>query len=532
LLQAKANSYLFILGLMIALFNLAAAQESRDDAWAVLIGQDFVRYVPGIEEWNLYFWVVGDGWKSSPAKLTNIKVVADGVTLPLDTVEFKEAPWVKANGRLTEAQVREIRQAALSEAIAPQDIQRLEALTKQLTAILEEVPAATLTIKRALPEGQHLVEVYLSYEKDGLMVNLVENTEVVISAIPKASGWFSADPHIHSTYSDSNASHGTIKSELTKRGYYIGYLTDHTNKLISSNNFPNMNGAYPKACKNVSTSTTSLFPGIEMRIGHKILGVWNGDGHCLGYGVTSTTNLDDNTYGAQVGLRNINGNNSPKSSSAIAHPTHDVYKWEDWTVTYYYGIELMSGPQLAFDYNASPVKKWRSECARLAAWNSFRPSVRTGSDAHSISGFKSYVTHVKLASDTTWNNGTWEQRRSAVDTALKNGKTTISRKGSLAYFTANGYDVGSAFIPPSGSVSFYIYFKPVVSGTYNLYLFRDNLAGTVWSKLTQSLTANSAYGWTTTYPLPSGRHYYWLYVVGGGGEWCYTTPIYITKPSS
>jgi hypothetical protein len=535
-LVKRVNGVVLVLVLAAAWFGLAAAPQGTGAGtgpWAVLVGPDFARYVPGTEEWNLTFRVVGDGWTESPAALSAVEVNLNGRALAEAAVRFSDGPWARVAGRLTQAQVLEVRETSRAglrgEAPAAQAVERLEAAAARLASIMGEVPPAVLTIAGVgtLPEGSHWVEVSLSYEKDGREMTLVETMEVAVTAIPRAVGWFSADLHIHSYYSDGNKWPSALKSDLASMGYYIGYLTDHTAALISGSNFTSMSSPYPVACKNASDLTTSLFPGIEMGIGHKILGVWNGDGHTLGYGVSSTSGLNDNTWGAQAGLDQINGNNTPQSSSGIAHPTHLIYNWEDWTVLRYYGIELMSGVQSYFDIGSGPATRWRSECARLAGSSaSYRPSVRTGSDYHS--GWQTYVTHVKLASDSTWNDGTWEQRWAAVDSALKNGKTTISRKGSLAYITADGYEVGSTFTRASGtSVNFTIYFKPVVSGTYNLTLYRDNCAATVWSRSSQSLTANTAYIWSQAYSISAGTHYYWLYV--SGPDYCYTTPIYIKQ---
>jgi len=535
-MSRKVPVFVLALALIVAGgISAAPAGAAGGGPWAAVVGPGFTRYVPGVDRWELAFRVAGDGWETSalPA-LTAARVLVNGV--PAQSVSFAEAPWAKVEGRLAEAEVREVRKAALGElrglAPSPGDLPRLERLASTLENVLAEVPPVVLTLDGManLVEGQYSLEVALDYAVSGpsglQTLTLTEPLDVVVAAIPTAAGWFAGDYHIHSTYSDGNKSVAGLQTDLLSRGYYIGYMSDHTGALISSGAFTSLTAPYPTDCKNCSTTSTSMFPGVEMEIGHTILGFWNGDGHCLGYGVASTSGLNDKYWGAQVGLDKIDGNNGTQSNSGIAHPAHLIFPWEDWTVLRYYGIELMSGFQTFFDVNSGGPTRWRSECARLQGSSlSFKPSVRTGSDYHS--GWQSYVTHVKLASDSIWFASDWAGRRALVDAALKAGKTTISRKGSLPYITADGYEIGSTYAKASGAtVSFSIYLKPAVTGTYNLYLYRDNKAVTVWSKTSQALTAGVAYTWTTSYTYPGASHYYWLYV--SGDDYGYTTPIYLT----
>lgn len=528
---------MLVSGLVLAVvavlgFSAVPARAGEGDPWAAVVGPGFIRYIPGVDRWEVGFKVVGDGWEQSiGGALTGLRVLVNGS--PVQTVSWVDAPWGKVDGHLSQASVREVRQSALDElhgrAPSPVDLPHLERAALILEEVLAEVPPIVLTLEgmAGLAEGEYTLDVSLDFQVGDRSLTLSEPLDVVVAAIPTAPGWFAGDYHMHSTYSDGTKSLITLTYDLGNAGYYIGYVTDHTASLISSGAFTSMTAAYPSACRTCSSTSTSMFPGVEIEIGHTVLGIWNGDGHCLGYGVASTSGLNDKYWGPQAGLDQINANNGTQSNSGIAHPAHPIYNWEDWTVLRYYGIELMSGPQTYFDVYAGHPSRWRSECARLqASSSSYKPSVRTGSDCHST--WQTYVTHVKLASDSTWFNGTWEQRRAAVDAALKAGKTTISRKGSLPYITADGYEVGSTYTKASGAaVSFTIYLKPAVTGTYNLYLYRDNLASTVWSKTSQALTAGTAYTWTTSYTYPGSNHYYWLYV--SGADYGYTTPIYLRQ---
>lgn len=431
---------------------------------------------------------------------------------------------------MNEAEVREVERTSADElrgrAPGPAALPRLEAAAGRLAGLLREGPSAVLTLtgNGAMPAGEHRVEVALDYRVGPETRTVSESVQVLVAATPRQPGWFSSDLHMHSYYSDGNTTIAGLKADLASQGYFIGYVTDHSGSLMSAGVFNSMSGPYPTDCKAASDTTTSMFPGAEVAVGHDTWLGWNGDGHILSYGISSTYGLDDDYWGPQTGLDKVSANNSPLSSPGIAHPTHLLYGWDDWSVLRYYGIELMSGYQWYFDINSGPASRWRSECQRLASHaGSFRPSVRSGSDYHS--SWRSYVTYIKLPSDDAWYSGTWEDRWTAVSAALRDGRTTISRKGSMAYITADGFDVGSSFAGSGGSaLSFSVFFNPIESGSYTLTLYQDNMAVTVWTQ-SASLAANTPYTWTESYTYPGGSHYYWLYV--SGPDYAYTTPIYI-----
>ncbi len=521
------------LGFAVVPAGRAGAASAGGPPWADLVGPGFARYVPGTDQWEISLWVVGDGWGATPPGLAGVKASVDGKALGGAAVRLAQGPWAAAAGRVRGSEVAEVKTAATGvlrgQLPAPAARARLVELTGRLGRVIGEVPPTVLTVTGVgqVPAGTHWLDVTLDYKAGEKTLTVTEQVEVLVAAVAKEPGWFASDLHMHSTYSDGNKTVAGLKADLAAGGYNIGYVTDHVGSLRSAGLFDNMADTYPAACQAASDTATSMFPGTEMAVGHSTWLGWNGDGHSLAYGISSYAGLYDDYWGPQAGLDQINGNNSPLSSAGIAHPNHFWYSWDDWTVLRYYGIELMSGWQLYFDVGCGPMTRWRSECARLASYGysgSFRPSVRSGSDYHS--SWYPYVTQIKLPSDEVWYNGTWEDRWSAVSMALKNGRTTISRKGSLAFVTADGYDVGSTFAKAGGSaVSFSIYLKPIESGTYTLTLYQDNMAATVWSASSVSLAAGTPYTWSKTYTYPGGSHYYWLYV--SGPDYCYTTPIYL-----
>lgn len=501
--------------------------------WAALIGPGVARFVPGTDVWELPFKVVGRGWGDAPPGLARAQANLDGRELDQAGMELTAGPWAEA-ADLGEAEVAEAKAAALAQvrgrAVGRPDLPRLEAVVERLAAAMSEVPASVIVLRgnAGVPEGEHWVDVSLEYQVGGKTVTVTDQVQVIVAAIAREPGWFPADLHLHSTFSDGDQSIAVDRADLTANGYSIGYVTDHSGSLMSAGAFDSLGDTYPAACAAASDTTTSMFPGAEMEIGHDTWLGWNGDGHYLCYGVASTAGLNDDTWSPQTGIDKVDANNPPLSSGAIAHPNHLLYGWEDWGVLRYDGMELMSGLQWYFDVASGPVTRWRSECARLKAYSdSFRPSVRSGSDYHSdwTTGWTTYVTQIHLPSDEIWFGGSWQDRWAAVSAALRDGRTTISRKGSLAYVTADGLDVGSSVVRLGGNVvSFEIHFRPIVSGSYSLALYQDDRAVTVWSA-SGSCAAGTSYSWTKAYTYPGGSHYYWLYV--SGADYCYTTPIYM-----
>lgn len=505
------------------------ALAAPEGAWAELIGPLFARYAPGTEQWALGFGVVADGWAGATPELESIAVTLDGRPLAVDRYSFSAGGWAGTSGAVRRAEIVQLKRSARAHlrGAVPDAPARpnLEDAGLRLAGLLAASPVSHLTISgtHEVAPGVHQVELTLVHRAGHDTVTLTETVEVLVAAVPSATGWFAADLHMHSTFSDGNQSVAGLKADLSAMGYRIGYVTDHTSSVMSAGVFDSMTDTYPSACQTASDVGTSMFPGGEMAVGHRTWLGWNGDGHSLAYGVTSTAGLNDNYWGAQTGLDQINGNNSPLSSPGIAHPTHTFYPWENWTVLRYNGIELMCGYQWYFDLASGPASRWRSECARLQSYSeSFRPSVRTGSDYHS--SWYPYVTHIYLGSDEAWTGADWTGRWTAVSAALRDGRTAISRKGSLAYLTADGHPVGTTLVRATGTqIGFGVHFQPIESGSYTLTLYRDNCAATVWS-VSASLTAGSAYTWNVSHSYPGSSHYYWLYV--SGPDFCYTTPIY------
>jgi len=516
---------------------VGAAAAGSSGPWAALVGPAFARFVPGTAEWDLRFGVVGDGWGTAQPKLVAVKAVVDGRACgPLQTA-FTRGSWVVASGRLTLAEVDEVTATRLADAqgIPPTSasLPRLEDRAAKLTELLGRAEPGTLSLRgmESLPTGSHTLKLNLTYDVGGKTVVLTTETVVLLAALPPSDGWYAADLHMHSKYSqtltepETIASVADLRGNLTSRGYSIGYVTDHAGTLRRDNAFDSLAGPYPSDCRSASTATTWMFPGVEVGV--------TPNGHTLAYGLIDTSGLPDDSLAAQTALDTIVGG-SPIASAEIAHPTHFSYPWVTTEAVHYQGIEVMSGNEPSFGVGSAPVQFWLAQCNRLrTSYPSFLPSVRTGSDFHFDDPFdllpgdwQDYVTYIQLPTDYGWATASWDDRWGAVSQALKNGRTVVSRKGSLAYLTLDGSPVGSFLPRVAGSqMTFDITLRPVDTGAYTLTLYRDDCAEAIWTSAFCPLVAGAPLEFSVDYTFPGGSHYYWLYVEGS--DYCYATPIYV-----
>ncbi len=361
-------------------------------------------------------------------------------------------------------------------------------------------------------------EVQLNFKcisSDGGEISLNANTTAAILSYPTRSGWFHGDLHVHSNFSDGTYSIYTLKGMFSNE-YEFVYLTDHSDLLWG------YYSQYSAECQRNSDSTISFFPGVEITAA-------NGAGDALAHGVKNLTNLENRTYSCQQLIDNINNNNSGISTSSIAHPYGNP-DWTDWNVCRYYGYELMSGgTQINFDFNAIEISKWRNELTRCIndTFNyGYRPSARAGTDFHYVTSWL-YQTWVFLPTD--WKSKSYSDKKSYLDQSLKAGRTSISKKGSLAVFSINGNPIGTVLknVPVGTSLNFYVWFCPILNGTYSISIYE----GTSTHKITKtySMTAGQPVSFTHSLPSHSGRTFYWIYV--SGPDYAYTSPIYVSSGS-
>jgi len=404
---------------------------------------------------------------------------------------------------------------------------------------------------------------------------------VLPSSIPDNSIWLPADLHLHSVYSDGGHHLYAIRDALlANRGYRIAYMTDHVGThrnehlhrsaclcpprgwcpiwFVFVDHDPcrvtNTWSCYVTNTQRVSRPTgISFFPGVELSAAH----AGDSEGHALGYGITTfPMNWDGRTvfdlsHAPQQVIDVLNANNSAQPSSAgIAHPT-GYYDWpwlghirgQNGATFRYRGMELMSGLQVNFGIDSSPVRVWRAETSWLVNQATGRPvftqgwfpSVRTGSDLDPYNSSKYYTYVLVPVTETQWNDTarTWASRRQLVDRALRDGRTIASWRGSWGRVAINGLLPGSIQrgLAANSMLNMELRLLPSVGGTARVRLYRGNMVETVYSQ-DIAVTAGTEVTRTFSRTFPGGDQYYWLYVEivsVGFNDVIYTTPIFLSS---
>lgn len=508
--------------------GLAYASPEKSGQVFVL-APDTVRMQPDSQYWAipLSLFSVDD---SSPARLVSLSI--NGLPVKIAANSASNLPVNLVGGLVRQDLSRfiDLRRRDYQGHLTSSESQELKALGDNVQRnIVGQARLATLKIEMAdLPVT---IQDWTDYTIQGAITQGANSTSFAVTvasrSLPADSSWSPADLHLHSTFSDGHLSPSDLKLNLFPMGYRILYITDHTDLI------PEKAGSwanYSSTITSLSDTSIALYPGAEFTI---VDASYNPAGDILAYGINSLTGLTNKVYYAQTGINNVLSNNpSGPSSPSIAHP-YGSPSWQDWTVTRYRGLELMSGLQTNFSDTADPMTRWKSELSRLLNSTFSDPehyfaSARAGSDWHASvldPAHPGYVAWVRTG-------GQWSSK-SAVDSALYSGYTIASRKGGLAYMTLTysgvSHSVGERFtgVPVGSMLSLSIVFKPVESGTYSVYV-RDDTGINRFS-YTGSFSGGGTYypasGYNFTFD--GGQHCYYLYLAGP--DYIYSSPIFVKQ---
>ncbi len=521
----------------------ACAGFSRQQGIMVLSPAE-ARFSPEARHWRIPFAIVNTAWRrrNCTAVLESLRV--DGMEIDTAAIMFLHGkvgrlPVVEAGRfipaallgqwcRLSRAAGLGTRLPALLQhcggALYKQIVQKVE-LFPELNRVANEliIPAGSLNLK--VNQGYELeanFRVFPGGESCGFKM------EVITANLQEQAGnWVAGELQLHSTYSDGRRSPMEVKELFRERGYDFVYLTDghHTGKLTAGRW-----QEYEQELAHLSDNSICLFPGAETAVGS----VEQEQGHLLVYGTNAgIAGLEEHTLSPQAMLdAALACDPTAPSSAAIAHPLLSFYPWKDFNVTGHSGMELFSGPaQLQFTLGSGPSRLWREEMARRAGsainGKSF-PSPRAGSDWHGywFEPLRQYITWINVGPG--WDRLAYSERKAAVDRALYEGRTVISRRGSLGWFTLNNHRIGDVIrgIPAGSSLNFQLQYHPAGKGAVDIYLYRDNLAETVF-KETATLETGATFSRSLAAVFPGGRRFYWLYAQGA--DHVYSSPIFVSE---
>lgn len=205
----------------------------------------------------------------------------------------------------------------------------------------------------------------------------------------------------------------------------------------------------------------------------------------------SASSIPQNKYYTPQNLINaINSHNSPYSYAVIAHPYRGV-KWQNWSVTGFRAMELLSYERTA---SSSTISKW--------------VSILKANLSNTITG-KGFVVGVGNSDHHFWQlidyGRTWiyttnysPTNRAAVWDAIKAGRASATGDGNLGLFTINGYMQGSVVrLPKGGSFTFKVVQQPVTGFVCNKFEI-INRDGTVVKTVTNPGTETTI-SWTAPY---------------------------------
>ena len=322
-------------------------------------------------------------------------------------------------------------------------------------------------------------------------------TLVVITALPSRPNWYLGDGHNHTTWSDGNESIPQRVSKMKNAGFKWIIVTDHEDEIRK-------NGGWQPYVSDCNSAQSSY--GIVVAPGAEIGCVQTqGDpnstelGHALGYRLKeSATSIPQNKYYTPQNLINaINSHNSPYSYAVIAHPYRAV-KWQDWSVTGFRAMELLSYERTA---SSSTISKWvsilKANLPNTIAGKGF--VVGVGNSDHHRSWLIDYGrTWIYTTSYSPTN-------RAAVWDAIKAGRASATGDGNLGLFTINGYMQGSVVrLPAGGSFTFKVVQQPVTGFVCNKFeiINRDgNVVKTVTNPGTET---------TISWTAPSEDWFYFI----------------------
>ncbi len=210
-----------------------------------------------------------------------------------------------------------------------------------------------------LEEGDSLtLLITATFGNANLEQQTTAETLVAVTSLPSRPNWYAGDGHIHTSWSDGGSWNTPNRhaADAKADGFKWIIITDHEDLI-------RRNGGWSSYVSEINAAQSNN--GIVVAPGAKIGCVQiQGDesspelGHALGYRLQeSATSIPKNKYYTPQNLINaINNHNYPYSYPVIAHPYHGT-TWQDWSVTGFRAIELIS---CQWNANSSTISRWVS----------------------------------------------------------------------------------------------------------------------------------------------------------------------------
>jgi hypothetical protein len=343
---------------------------------------------------------------------------------------------------------------------------------------------------------------------DGSVSTISQTTNLFyLTSLPSQWGWYPADGHLHSTWSDGDSTIASVARTAGNRGLQWAIMTDHAGDTAHSPFQDRLESSdwtsYGGDCTSAQTTYgITVCPGEELATQEKPL-IGAGGSHLLTYKNSAYAA----SYVAKQGL--IDNANNAGGFGIIAHPYNSSFLWDDWSsgsYTGFRGIELVSNGTVV---NTSQIADWDSYLRNHLSATMQDPNHRfcaglAGSDFHS--SLAADYLGLNVVYIYTGSGSPPGSSRTSVYSALENGHICASSNGSLlvhkittggtylpgyymqktaaGYINVNVYAASAVSIPPggyaditittaTGTTSDHITGQTTINKDYSLYVAAD-----------------------------------------------------------
>jgi len=581
--KRKFNLIFTITLLFIAIIYLpvSIAQSQQDEF--ILLYPTEIRFEPNASKWFVDIMIVSNNPFLKSLKISNAKLFSKDIlkilkcknlksdnSLPVNVyknIDFSQFKTLQTNLK----ELNKLPPTSDKNLFIKQQINGLLELMEQNKIKEEgicefEIDTTFLPIK--IQDGEkYPIEIEIS---NGETTQKAQIT-IWVASLPIDDNFSPAQLHVHTKFSDGTKTIYDVANIYKNQGYKIVYITDHVDRLrkkIPENVDPenynepakcdydssNVPYKWKKYVEKVSQTSSqlgiSVLPGAEVTV-FDASTLENAKGDLLVYGISNLNGIHQYSAEQHNSLNNykqyrlypqraidVVNVNSSYSSCAIAHPFGINPSWDDWTVSNYQGFEIFSTwIQSNFTPSSRPLSKWVEELSRLkSSIFSFNvlPSVRAGDDWHAKEDLFFRPNYITWIGTKDWSN------KNSVNITLKKGKTVVSKKGSLVYFTINynsiSYSIADIVknVPTNASLNIKVVLKPIEKGIYYVGVYEDSFNNIIWWTENEC-NAGNTYIYSTNFNFKGGKHCYYVYVLGRPinssyyEEFVYTTPIFISN---
>jgi len=353
------------------------------------------------------------------------------------------------------------------------------------------------------------------------------NVQVSSEPLPKMSGWYAGDAHIHSSMTDNIVEFGAPVDAIADSAKATGLdwviITDHSHDIKDPNFLDEWN-TYKAFCGAETTSEFVCMLGEEITCQDvdNFPEPFEPASHYLAYGISSPieapNSIDvwrDKNPTQQGAIDDVN----KEGIGFIAHPFAWPWDWENWAVRDYTGIEIWNSE--LDDKDGEAMTKWYDLLKQG------RKVFGIGnSDAHDLTNIARYVRNYVYLGDSDLNEAN-------VIEALRKGRSIVT-DGPLLSFTAENHLIGDDFNIDDETVDLEVSWKSSSEyGTVeNIVVSMNGMPVDFYQPTEGEKFAGTKSNWRFTLPLPLIRSFFTVFCTTSEGRKAYTNPIWVRRAAA